>query len=97
VSPGSNGRIGSTCVGVQLLYSPVPVLFGSPVLAALECPKMVGPLSDAPFFIVINTGTIEHVFNLGCCGGPLALLYSSITISTSFAILARVRSPELEI
>lgn len=26
----------------------------------------------------------------------LAVLYSSITISTSFAILARVRSPELE-
>lgn len=68
MSSGSNRRIGSMCVGVQLLYSPVPVFFRSPLLAALEYPKLVGPLSDAPFLIVVSVG-IGHVFNLGCCGG----------------------------
>lgn len=68
MSPGSNRRIGSMCVGVQLLYSPVPVFFRSPLLAALECPKLVGPLSDAPFLIVMSVG-IGHVLSLGCCGG----------------------------
>jgi len=63
VSPRSNRRIASMCVGVQLLYSAVPVFFGSPLLAALECPKMVGPLSDAPLLIVMSAGTIEHVFS----------------------------------
>lgn len=68
MSPGSNRRIGRVCVGLQLLYSPVPVFFGSPLLAPLKCPKMVGPLSDAPFLIGMTAG-IGHVFNLRCCGG----------------------------
>jgi hypothetical protein len=68
MSPGSNRWIGSMCVGVQLFYSPVPVFFRSPLLAALEYPKLVGPLSDTPFLIVVSVG-IGHVFNLGCCGG----------------------------
>jgi hypothetical protein len=72
VSPGSNRRIGRVCVGLQLLHSPVPVFFGSPLLAPLKCPKMVGPLSDAPFLIGISAG-IGHVFNLGCCDGPLPI------------------------
>lgn len=70
MSPGSNRRIGRVCVGLQLLHSPVPVFFGSPLLAPLKCPKMVGPLSDAPFLIGMSAG-IGHVFNLGCRGGPL--------------------------
>lgn len=73
MSPGSNRRIGSVCVGFQLLYSPLPVFFGSPLLSPLKCPKMVGPLSDAPFLIGISAG-IGHVFNLGCCGGPLPMV-----------------------
>jgi hypothetical protein len=60
------------CVRVQLLYSPVPIFFRSPLLAALECPKLVSPLSDAPFLIVVSVG-IGHVFNLGCCGAPLPI------------------------
>lgn len=72
MSPGSNRRIGRVCVGLQLLHSPVPVFFGSPLLAPLKCPKMVGPLSDAPFLIGISAG-IGHVFNLGCCDGPLPI------------------------
>lgn len=68
MSPGSNRRIGSVCVGRQLLDSPMPVFFGSPLLAPLKCPKMVGPLSDAPFLIGISAG-IGHVFNLDVAAG----------------------------